>query len=161
MQATLKSADWGKGTWQLGPTHGSSQEATHLTVVMALKVWLAMDTMAWLVALALCSAFLVWILYNAAVAAVDTITAARMGPSRHDRAKSTNTCTHSVAGGNGSSAGAYHRQHAHMRACPVVMMVMLIAGMKRPGVQLSVCCSPSQRLLRSLEGLGPWTHWTR
>ena len=64
----------------------------HLTVVMELKVWLAMDTMAWLVALALCSAFFVWILYSAAVAAVDTITAASMGPSRQESAKSTSTC---------------------------------------------------------------------
>ena len=78
---------------------------THLTVVMELKVWLAMDTMAWLVALALCSAFFVWILYSAAVAAVDTITAASMGPSRQESAKSTSTCTGSSRYMRACSAG--------------------------------------------------------
>ena len=73
---------------------GSRGLGPYLTVVMALKVEDAMLTMAWFVWLACCSAFFVCRRYRAAVAAVDRITVAIMGPKRQDSASSTRTCVH-------------------------------------------------------------------
>ena len=57
----------------------------HLTVVIALKVCDAIVTIAELAFAASLSSALVCRLYKAAVAAVETMTDARIGPSLHDR----------------------------------------------------------------------------
>ena len=96
---------------------------------MALKVCEAMLTMAWLVWLARCSAFLVCMRYSAAVAAVDRMTAARMGPSCQDSAMSTSTCASDVRllamHGSGLQQARSFDEHSVLSA---VMARRLVSG---------------------------------